>query len=440
MDLAVAFGVFLACVAGCMGKGFSLAWALLVGFICFFLVGLRRGASAGSLLRMAAGGMGTAFKVLRILLLLGLLTALWRAGGTVAFFVWGGIQLITPGTFVLVAFTLSAVFSLAFGSCFGVVGTAGVILMTIARGGGANLPVTAGAIMSGIYLGERLSPASSSAALTAAVSDVDQRAFQMRMWRTTPVPLALCAVLYGALSVMYPIQRVDAQIVDALERGFSLTWPTILPAAALLFLPWLKVSAVRSIAVSCVLSAGCALFVQRLSLGELLRVCVMGYRPASLELTELMSGGGLISMGNVVFIVLLSCAYSGMFSGTGLLTPVTDRVMGVADRAGFFAAHMVVSLGCCALFCNQTVGIVMSAQLLKEEYRRRGLPPLSLAENIGNSVINLAGLVPWAIAASVPLTTMEVGAEALPLAFYLYLLPLWCWFRAARGKGGEKGT
>ena len=109
MDLAVAFGVFLACVAGCMGKGFSLAWALLVGFICFFLVGLRRGASAGSLLRMAAGGMGTAFKVLRILLLLGLLTALWRAGGTVAFFVWGGIQLITPGTFVLVAFL----------SCFG---------------------------------------------------------------------------------------------------------------------------------------------------------------------------------------------------------------------------------------------------------------------------------------------------------------------------------
>ena len=145
-------------------------------------------------------------------------------------------------------------------------------------------------------------------------------------------------------------------------------------------------------------------------------------------------------MATVVFIVLLSCAYSGMFSGTGLLTPVTDRVMGLADRDGLFAAHMVVSLGCCALFCNQTVGIVMSAQLLKEEYRRRGLPPLSLAENIGNSVINLAGLVPWAIAASVPLTTMEVGAEALPLAFYLYLLPLWCWFRAARGKGGEKGT
>ncbi len=438
MDLTAAFGVFLVGVAICMGKGISLAWALLAGFACFFLVGLRRGTSAAALLKMAAGGMGTAFKVLRILLLLGLLTALWRAGGTVAFFVWAGVQLITPGTFVLVTFVLSGVFSLAFGSCFGVVGTAGVILMTIARSGGANLAVTAGAILSGIYLGERLSPASSSAALTAAVAKIDQHTFQMRMWRDTPVPLVLTLVLYGVLSALFPIREVDAQIVSALEEGFSLTWPTVLPALALLILPWLKVSAVISIAVSCVLSAGCALLVQNAAPREILRACVLGYRPNLPALTELMSGGGLISMVNVVCIVLLSCAYSGMFSGTGLLAPVTSRVGRLAGRIGLFGAHIAVSLGCCALFCNQTVGIVMSAQLLEEEYQDR--PRLELAANIGNSVINLAGLVPWAIAASVPLTTMEVGAEVLPLAFYLWLLPLWCWVvETGRGRNKKSG-
>ena len=426
MDLLAALGIFLAGVAWCMVRGMSLAWALLAGFVCFFLVGLRRGTAPGTLLRMAAGGMGTAFRVLRILLLLGLLTALWRAGGTVALFVWMGVRLITPRTFVLVAFVLSGVFSLAFGSCFGVVGTAGVILMTIARSGGANLAVTAGAIMSGIYLGERLSPASSSAALTAAVAEVDQHVFQMRMWRDTPVPLALSLGLYGVLSILYPIERVDAQIVSALEEGFSLTWPALLPALALLILPWLKMSAVKSIAVSCGLSAACALLVQRLSPGEVLRACVLGYRPALPQLAELMSGGGLLSMVNVCLIVVLSCAYSGMFNGTGLLAPVTSRVGALAERAGLFGAHVAVSFGCCALFCNQTVGVVMSAQLLGEEYKKRNLPPMELAANIGNSCINLAGLVPWAIAASVPLTTMEVGASALPLAFYLWLLPLWC--------------
>ena len=432
MDLLAAFGIFLACVAGCMAKGFSLAWALLAGFVCFFLVGVRRGTPAGALAKMAAGGMGTALKVLRILLLLGLLTALWRAGGTVAFFVWGGIQLITPATFVLVAFLLSAVFSLAFGSCFGVVGTAGVILMTIARSGGANLAVAAGAIMSGIYFGERLSPASSSAALTAAVANADQHDFQMRMWRDTPVPFLACLALYGGLSFLFPIQKVDAQIVAALEEGFSLTWPAILPAAALLILPWLKLSAIASIAVSCALATGCALFVQNMPLGELLRACALGYRPALPALAELMSGGGLISMANVVCIVLLSCAYSGMFNGTGLLEPVTSRVGALAGRIGLFGAHVAASLGCCALFCNQTVGIVMNAQLMEEEYRRRQLPGLELAANIGNSTINLAGLVPWGIAASVPLTTMEVGPEVLLLSFYLYLLPLWCWLKSKK--------
>ena len=66
----------------------------------------------------------------------------------------------------------------------------------------------------------------------------------------------------------------------------------------------------------------------------------------------------------------------------------------------------------------------MSAQLLGEEYRRRGIPPIQLATNIGNSAINLAGLVPWAVASSVPLTTMEVGVGALPLSVYLFLVPL----------------
>lgn len=309
--------------------------------------------------------------------------------------------------------------------------------MTIARSSGASLPVTAGAIMSGIYFGERLSPASSSAALTAAVAHADQRTFQMRMWRDTPVPFLTTLALYGALSLLYPIRGVDPQILSALEEGFVLTWPAALPAAALLLLPWLKVSTVASIAVSCMLAAGCALFLQGLPAGEVLRSCVLGYRPDLESLTELMSGGGLISMVSVCLIVILSCAYSGMFSGTGLLTPVTSRVGALAERFGLFAAHAAVSLGCCALFCNQTVGIVMSGQLLEETYRRRNLPALELAGNIGNSVVNLAGLVPWAIAATVPLAAMEMGPEALPLSFYLYVLPLCCWLQSA-GKSGEK--
>lgn len=427
MDLFAAFGVFLACVACCMVMGLPQFLALLVGLVCFFLVGLHRGHRAADLVQMTLTGMKTSVKVLRILVLIGLLTALWRAGGTVAFFVWGGAQLITPRTFILVAFLLPALFSLAFGSSFGVVGTAGVILMAIARSGGANLTVTAGAIISGIYVGERLSPASSSAALTAAVSGAEQRAFQHEMWRATPLPMALSLAVYGVLSILCPIRQVDSRIIEALESGFQLSWVTLLPAAAVLLLPWLKISAFLSIAVSCVLAAICALFVQGMDLGELLLACLAGYQTAQPGLADIMAGGGLSSMINVVLTVVLSCAYSGIFNGTGLLDPVTDRVGHLVDRVGLFPVHILLSFGCCGLFCNQAVGIVMGAQLMEGEYRRRGLDSMELAVNLGNSVLNLAGLVPWAISASVPLTTLGVGASALPLAVYLYLVSL-CWW------------
>ena len=299
--------------------------------------------------------------------------------------------------------------------------------MTIARSGGADVAVTAGAVMSGIYVGERLSPASTAAAMTAAVAGVDDRAFRSRMWRDTPVPFLITLALYGMLAPMFPIRQVDAQIMDALSGGFQLSWPTVLPAAALLTLPWLGMSTVGAIAVSCGLSALCAAVLQHMQIGAMLWACVSGYHAVQPELEHILSGGGLVSMMDVVIIVILSCAYSGMFDGTGLLEPITEKVPGLIDRIGLFAAHILLSLGACMLFCNQTVGTVMSAQLTREEYRRREIEPMELAANIGNSAINLAGLVPWAIACSVPLTTMEVGLETLAFSFYLYLLPLWSW-------------
>ena len=165
MDLILGFGLFLGSVVVCMLKGLSLGWALLVGFVCFYIVGLHRGFSARALGKMAMQGGKTAFVVLRILILIGVLTGLWRAGGTIAYFVAMGLRLITPNSFVLIACLLPAVLCLAFGSSFGVSGTAGVILMTIARSGGADPVVAAGAALSGAYFGERLSPASSAAAI-----------------------------------------------------------------------------------------------------------------------------------------------------------------------------------------------------------------------------------------------------------------------------------
>ena len=410
-----------------MALGWSLSWGLALGLVCFTLVGLRRGLSLRALVRMAGEGARTSLVVLRILVLIGFLTALWRASGTIAFFVHTGLEWMHPSAFYLAAFLLASALSMAFGSSFGVAGTAGVILAAIARSGGASLAVTGGAVLSGAYLGERLSPASSSAALTAALAGVEQHDFQLRMWRTTPLPLALSLVFYGGISLLHPIQQVDQTILRALEEGFDLSWTVVLPAVILLVLPFFKVSAARSILVSCCAAAVLAVWEQGRPLAEVAWSCVAGYVVEQPELTGILSGGGLLSMVNGMCIVLLSCASSGILNGAELLEPVKARLERMARRTGLYVTTAAVSVASAALLCNQSIALVLTGQMMGESFRRSGKDGLLLSQALGNTAIVLAAVVPWSIAGSVPLEAMGASALAFPFSFFLFAAPVCDW-------------
>ena len=410
-----------------MALGWSLSWGLALGLGCFTRVGLRRGLSLRALVRMAGEGARTSLVVLRILVLIGFLTALWRASGTIAFFVHTGLEWMHPSAFYLAAFLLASALSMAFGSSFGVAGTAGVILAAIARSGGASLAVTGGAVLSGAYLGERLSPASSSAALTAALAGVEQHDFQLRMWRTTPLPLALSLVFYGGISLLHPIQQVDQTILRALEEGFDLSWTVVLPAVILLVLPFFKVSAARSILVSCGAAAVLAVWEQGRPLAEVAWSCVAGYVVEQPELTGILSGGGLLSMVNGMCIVLLSCASSGILNGAELLEPVKARLERMARRTGLYVTTAAVSVASAALLCNQSIALVLTGQMMGESFRRSGKDGLLLSQTLGNTAIVLAAVVPWSIAGSVPLEAMGASALAIPFSFFLFAAPVCDW-------------
>ena len=410
-----------------MALGWSLSWGLALGLVCFTLVGLRRGLSLRALVRMAGEGARTSLVVLRILVLIGFLTALWRASGTIAFFVHTGLEWMHPSAFYLAAFLLASALSMAFGSSFGVAGTAGGILAAIARSGGASLAVTGGAVLSGAYLGERLSPASSSAALTAALAGVEQHDFQLRMWRTTPLPLALSLVFYGGISLLHPIQQVDQTILRALEEGFDLSWTVVLPAVILLVLPFFKVSAARSILVSCGAAAVLAVWEQGRPLAEVAWSCVAGYVVEQPELTGILSGGGLLSMVNGMCIVLLSCASSGILNGAELLEPVKARLERMARRTGLYVTTAAVSVASAALLCNQSIALVLTGQMMGESFRRSGKDGLLLSQTLGNTAIVLAAVVPWSIAGSVPLEAMGASALAIPFSFFLFAAPVCDW-------------
>ena len=425
MDLVIAFLVFaLAMVCSLIwGGDYGMLGALVIGLAAFYTVARQRGFQAKALVKMMGKGLRRSLIVVRVFVLIGLLTALWRSSGTIAFFVYHGVRLIPPSLFLLAAFLLASLLSYALGTSFGIVGTVGVILMTLARSGGVPPVMTAGAVLSGAYFGDRAAPASSCANLVATVTGTELYGNVKRMLRSAVLPMCLCVIFYGILSVKNPLSAGESALVGELADAYRLSWLTAIPAVIMLILPLCKIEVRKAILLSSLCAFAVTVFLQGMPITEALKACVFGYR-APQALADILSGGGLISMLKVAGIVALSGTYSGIFEGTEMLSGVQDTLGRLTEKLGTFGVTLVTSAGVGAVFCNQTIGVMMVEQLLGPVYKKQNCTREELALDISCSVVVMVGLCPWCIACAVPLSMMGVGLGALPFAALLYLIPI----------------
>lgn len=410
MELAAAFIIFIICVAVSLILDISMLAPLLVGFVLFTVLAVRKGFELKFVLKMTVGSFKESFIVVGILLLIGCLTGLWRSSGTVAYFVTLGVSVMPPSFFLLAAFLLSAVMSFAIGTSFGVTATAGVIIMSIAHAGGISPIPVAGAVLSGVYVGDRGSPASSAANLVAAVTGTDVEKNIKIMLKSGAIPFLLCCVIYGVLSVFCPMQSTDSQVLLELSDEFKLSWLCLIPAILMIVLPFCKVKVKWAMAIDIVVSFVLAMVTQNASFADCLKT--------------MLSGGGVRSMLEVCGILLLSGTYGGIFHGTGMLDGLSEKLIISSGKVGRFPVMVLLSFAVSIVFCNQTIGVIMLSQLSEGLYGTSDAERCSKMIDIENSVIVIAGLVPWCIACSVPLAMMNVGAAAVPMAFYLWLIPL----------------
>ena len=442
MDLSLAFAAFAAGMLASRIFGVTMIAPLALGLVAFAGVALYRGFELRNILGMAWNGARGAGVVVVILLMIGCLTSLWRQNGTIACFTYYGVKLIPPRIFILAAFLLTFIMSYALGTSFGVAATIGVILMTIARASGVNAAWAAGAVMSGLYVGDRASPASSSASLVAHETGTDVGENIRLLLRSSLVPLLLCALLYAGISLLSRPGEIDISLISGFQREFRLSLWCLLPTVLLLGMAFARLNIRLVMAVNIVFSMALTVLLQGRSIGDTLRMMLLGFVPNDPSLSGLLAGGGVKSMLEIVTLLLLSSVCTGIFEGTGMLRGVKAASARLCRRIGRFPAMSVVSLGASAVFCNQTIGAIMCRQIMAENYADVPEGRTELMLDIENSVIVLAGLVPWCIACSVPLGMLGCGTECLPFAFYLYLLPLY-WFIALKMRdrrcGNKKG-
>lgn len=429
MHLA-AFGLFAAALIVCVIFDLSVIYALLAGLLIFSLCAFKMGHGLKDILKMMISGVKTAKNVILSLALIGILTALWRAAGTIPAIICYASSLIHPKTVVLMSFVLNCAVSILTGTAFGTAATMGVISMTMGIAMGADPMLLGGAIVSGAYFGDRASPMSTSALLVSELTETNVFSNIRGMLRRSLVPFIVCCLLYTLAGVFLHAGGDAPELVSLFSKELHLHWLCLIPALLVIIMSLLKIRVQITMTASIISAAIICLALQHDSVSSLFSIAVTGFHAQDAQLASLLNGGGITSMLRSMAIIFISSTYAGIFSGTGLLDEIKGHIHTLSMRISAFGAVFAAAAMTSIISCNQTLAIMLTHQLCRDTEPDRQ----QLALYIEDTAIVLAALVPWSIACAVPIDSIGAPTSSILAASFLYLLPLWSMLKAAHDK------
>lgn len=400
---------------------------LLMGCALAAVAGLWAGHSWQEVLQGAAQGVSQTAEAVLILLSIGILTGIWLEGGVVPGLIWYGLRLLHPRIFLPAASLLCAAVSLALGS-WGTVGSLGLAFMGMGQALGLDPALTAGAVVSGAYVGDKLSPLTDGTNLAAAVSGA-------RVAEAVRQRLPLTLGVFGFSLLLYAVLGANAEsgggeaapLMAAIEARFSVSPFCLLPLVLMLICLLLKLPALPAILAG-ILGGLLWGLMQGARLADLLQAAYSGGTGGTgLEtLDALLTSGGLSSMYYSLGIILIAMAFGGILRNTGqaeaLLRPLSRRIRRGPTITGL---TVVLCVFCNLLLPDQYLGISLPGQLLEGEYDRLGIRRPLLAATLGAGGAVTSALIPWNTCGAYIFSVLGVSPLTYgPRAFFCLLLPL----------------
>lgn len=420
MGSIIAILLFSLSLITCLLLKFSVVYALVIGYIIFIIYGLIKRHNLIILIKKSFEGVLTVKNILLVFILIGMITALWRASGTIAFIVYMGSKLISPSILILLTFLLCSILSVLIGTSLGTAATMGVICASIGKTMGVNPYYVGGAVLSGIYFGDRCSPMSTSALLIAELTKTNLYTNIKLMIKTSIIPFIVTCLFYLFLGFKSTVSNISVDVTEIFKQNYNLNIIVIIPAILIVILSILKINVKKTMLVSIVISFIITIFIQRDSIVALINYCIFGYHHPNERLNLMMKGGGILSMVNVSLIVGISSSYSGIFKETKMLVSLKKHLKDFSKKTSSYFVIFLSSIISGAIACNQSLGTILTNELCGELVEKQ-----KMAIILENTVILLVGIIPWNIAMGVPLKTIGIGVMSGIYAFYLYFLPLW---------------
>ena len=367
-----------------------------------------------------------------ILMCVGMLISIWIAAGTVPTIVNAGLSVLTPGIFLPATCILACLVSLATGTSWGTVGTVGLAMMGIGDAMGVPLYWTAGAVVSGSFFGDKMSPLSDTTNLTPAVTGITIWEHIRGMLPCTVPALIISLAVYAYVGMGYAGNAAGttstATIQNAMQGNFQLGWITLIPALAVIYMGYRKYSAMGTICLGVALGALIAVFVQDVPLKDIFNILQNGYKSTTgiSTVDTLLSKGGVMSMTWVVTLTMFSLAFVGALETYGTFDAILGKLENIIkSRLSLVGATYGSVLGVSLILGEVYTSIVLPGRLLQNKYKELGYERTTLARTIEDCGTLASPLIPWNMGGGFVTATLGVPTVLYaPFAIFCWLSPL----------------
>lgn len=345
----------------------------------------------------------SAMQAILITILIGILIGVWIVSGVVPCMIYWGLKIISPNIFLVASLLACAIISISTGSSWSTIGTIGVALLGIAQSLEIPVGLAAGAIISGAYFGDKLSPLSETTNLAPAVSGTDLFSHIKYMTYSTIPSLIICIIIYGVIGLRYSGRNLDIENILLVQETLKLTFNTLSPVLLIapifvISLVIFKIPAIPGLVGGILIGVLFAVTLQGVDLGSVLSAAQNGYvaKTGVQAVDELLSKGGLSSMMSTISLILCALSLGGVLEKTGMLKSIAEVLLKRAK--GVFGTVACTMLTC--LFTNiiageQYLAIVIPGKMYKSEFEKKGLDPVMLSRALEDSGTLTSVLVPW---------------------------------------------
>ncbi|WP_046078030.1 Na+/H+ antiporter NhaC [Halomonas sp. HG01] len=413
---------------------------LAIGFGITALVGWLQGYRWKDIESGAFQVLHVAMPSIATLIIVGMLVGTWIASGTVPMLIYLGLELIDPSWFLAAAMLMCSMVSLSIGSSWTTVGTVGLALMGIGDAFGVPLYWTAGAVVSGAFFGDKISPLSDTTNLSPAVTETNIFDHIRNMMPTTVpamlIALAVYAVVGGADDGggTDTLTRIDA-IKQGLADNFVMGPWQLLPLVVVIGLAFFKVAPIPALFTGVMLGGGVAIFTQGASVHDALTFAHSGYSvvTGSETLDSLLNRGGVTSMTWVVTLMMFALAYGGALERTRCLEAIVGAIMKrLKGFRGLQTSAILTSIATNVVSGDVYLSIALPGRMYKPAYDELGYSRLNLSRAIEEGGTLVSPLVPWNAGGAFVIGALGLTVSAgdfsallyIPLAFACWLSPL----------------